>query len=390
MLIKQLIESPATSSKLVVLDPFRDVSREELVKEVIGLANAEVDGPRNILFGVNPGAVDGNRLVGIHDEAVAELKKAHRLLSALIEPVLELAFIYDIINGKLVGALEIDGCDFGPYFVGHDLSESLSRGQCWVREDRKLRAVERAELMQGSLPEAANEPEVRVENADISVGFLDDPESEYLELAVPDTSDPPFADQKNDDGKPSKFTTVIRETVGTVTTRLKKLGNSADDKIVAEFKSGSKDEAYDGADQVLVDARNHYYYEEKALQLNLCACNKGSETITDISIELGFPRLPDFDIADRLYTSPFDKRSPQEIRNMGYPEVESCDDAIYARSSLDELAPGRYAPVFRCALRMAVGPRMQTRKMAILYTLRGPSGQELGTGRLKIRFSETS
>ena len=109
MLLKQLLESPKTSSKLVVFDPFRDLEQEEMVKEVIGLANADVDGPRNILFGINAGAAVGSGIVGIADSDMADLKKAHRLLSKLIEPVLHLAFIYDRINGKPVGTLEIDG-----------------------------------------------------------------------------------------------------------------------------------------------------------------------------------------------------------------------------------------------------------------------------------------
>ena len=138
MLLKQLIESPMTSSKLLVCDPFREHDQEELVKEVIGLANADVVGPRNILFGVNAGALDGGRIVGIPDNAMADLKKAHRIISALIDPVLHLAFIYDRINGKLVGTLEIDGCDDRPYIVGQNYSENLTRGQCWSRRNREL------------------------------------------------------------------------------------------------------------------------------------------------------------------------------------------------------------------------------------------------------------
>jgi hypothetical protein len=45
MLLKQLIESPMNSSKLLVCDPFRQLDPEELVTEVIGLANADVDAP---------------------------------------------------------------------------------------------------------------------------------------------------------------------------------------------------------------------------------------------------------------------------------------------------------------------------------------------------------
>ena len=87
MLLQQLIQQPITSSKLVVFDPFRMPEPSELVKEVIGLANADVEGPRYILFGVNPGAIDGSKVVGIKDDASAALKKAHRVISQHIEPV---------------------------------------------------------------------------------------------------------------------------------------------------------------------------------------------------------------------------------------------------------------------------------------------------------------
>ena len=46
MILTQLLQQPKTSSKLLVCDPFREPGQEELLKEVIGLANADVDGPR--------------------------------------------------------------------------------------------------------------------------------------------------------------------------------------------------------------------------------------------------------------------------------------------------------------------------------------------------------
>lgn len=390
MLLKKLVESPQSSSNLLVYDPFGDVNRAELVREVIGLANADVEGPRNILFGVNAGAVDGNGIVGIPESAVGDLKKAHRLLSALIEPVLQLAFIFDRINGKLVGALEIDGCDFGPYFVGQDLFESLSLGQCWIREGRTLRAVERAELMGGQVATPADEPAGLVENPDITVGFNDEPECELLELSVPDTSNPPFADDKSETKKTSRLKQVIKDTVGTVTTQILGMGHAVEKNPAPVSGVDSQADDCDEAGKVLADAQNHYFYEEKALQLNLCARNNGAEEIKSVTVELGFPRLPDFDVADRLYTSPFDKRSAAEMRNLGYPEVECTDTAIFVRSSLNVLAPAKSEQLFRCAIRMAVGPRMQGRKLAVHYTLRGPNDQMLGNGRLKLKFGQAT
>ncbi len=73
MLLNQLLQQPSTSSKQLVCDPFKEPDKEELVKEVIGLANADVDGPRYILFGVNSAAMEGTGIVGIDESAMASL-----------------------------------------------------------------------------------------------------------------------------------------------------------------------------------------------------------------------------------------------------------------------------------------------------------------------------
>ena len=378
-----------TSSKLVVYDPFREPDEEDLVKEVIGLANADVDGPRNILFGYNAGAMEGNGIVGIAETAMAELKKAHRLLSSLIDPVVHLAFIYDMINGKLVGTLEIDGCDEGPYIVGRDYSERLARGQSWIREGRDLRALERAELIQISTPGGATQPAKPTEKPSIEVGFNDDLECKLLEIAVPDSSNPPFAHDKWKVDKPLDLKEKIKETIGTVTTRILHLGRAPKPEPVVEPDDNIDQSQTDMFRQtgILFDnAENHYYFEEKALKLNLSVCNKGTQDLEDVSIEIGFPRLPDFDVADQLHISPFDKRQPHEIKNLRYPKVEHRDGSILVRSSLGALTPDRPEPAFKCALRLAVGPRMAGRKVGLQYKLRGRDKQTLDKGRLKIKF----
>ena len=395
MLLKQLIESPKTSSKLLVYDPFRKCEQEELVREVIGLANADVDGPRNILFGVNAGAAAGSGIVGIADSDMADLKKAHRLLSELIEPVLHLAFIYDRINGKLVGTLEIDGCDDGPYVVGRDFSDRLPRGQCWVREGYELRTVESGDLAPSKTPEVVEVTSKLTEPPPIIVGFNDEPDCQLIELSVPDTSNPPFAAEERKAKPTSDLKKTIKEKIGTVTTQILRLGRSRADNAAVE--SNNRDTVTvvqvddgDGAGKILADTNNHYFFEEKALKLNVAVCNKGAESIENVSIELGFPRTPDFDVADRLYISPFDKRTPFEIKNLGYPKVNRRDDAVLVRSSISVLSPDNPQQAFKCALRLAVGPGMQRRKIAIRYKLRGPDEQSLGAGRLKIKFGRVA
>lgn len=360
--------------------------KEELVKEVIGLANARVDGSRHILFGVNPGAVEGSKIVGISEGAAADLKKAHRYISELVEPPASLAFIFDEFGGKLVGALEISNCDEGPFTVGQDYSKELTRGKSWIREGRELREVDIAELAAPDSPE----PTEVINEADlvdplalptIEVGFSDDPDSKVIQLSIPDTSNPPFGDERrhNEDDRTLKQT--IRDAVNTVTTRILKLARTSS----LDSDPNSSTDVVKAAEDLCRDADNHYYYEQQALQLNLVVCNKGTQSIGDVRIELGFPLVEDFDIVDRIYMSPFDKRAQAKSNSLHYPNVEHRDNGIYVRSTIGVIAPNKPVPALKCALRMAVGPAMANKKLAILYTLYRKE-QNIGEGRLKIQF----
>jgi len=382
MLLQQLIQQPITSSKLVVCDPFRMPEPAELVKEVIGLANADVDGPRYLLFGINPGGMEGKKVVGIKDEAAADLKKAHRLISAQIEPVVALAFIFDRINGKLAGALEIDGGEDGPFVPGEEVSKELTNGQTWVRQGRDLRVVDISELTPSEAP--AQEATVKLlEIPDIDVGFGEDPDCDLIELSIPDTSDPPFVGEKDEFGNETSLTRTLKNAVNTMTTRIVGMARGLSKVDDAD----SSTDVVKAAQDLITESENHYYFEEKALQLNFSVFNTGEHPVDDLQIEFGFPKLDDFNIADKIHMSPFDKSAHPATRNKGYPKVEHTRTGIIVRNKIGVLEPGAPTPALRCPIRMAVGPGMQKRKIAVLYTLRR-ADEVIGEGRLKIKFGE--
>lgn len=385
MLLQQLIQQPMTSSKLLVFDPFRMPEPSELVKEVIGLANADVEGPRYILFGVNPGAIEGSKVVGIKDDAAAALKRAHRVISQHIEPVVSLAFIFDKFNGKLAGALEIDGAEDGPFVPGEDFAADESGQKTWVREGRDLRVVDISELGGAVATESTKEPEEEtepepIEIPDIHVGFDEDPDCGEIQLSIPDTSNPPFADERHDADSQTSLTQTLKNAVNTMTTKLVglALGNAKDD-------DDSSTDVVKAAQDLITEAENHYFYEEKALQLNFSVLNTGEHPVDEIHIEFGFPKIDDFDIADRIHMSPFDKSTHPATRNKGYPNVEHTKVGIIVRNKIGVLPPGTPTPALRCPIRMAVGPLAQMRKVAILYTLRR-GDDVIGEGRVKIKF----
>ncbi len=387
MLLKQMLASPTTSSELLVYDPFQSFDRESLVREVIGLANASVEGPRNILFGVNPGGINGAKIVGIPDSAIGDLKRAHRLISGLVEPLLDLAFIFDRIDGKLVGALEIDGCEFGPYFLAQDLSDELRRGACWQRDGRELIEIDRRELF-NSQAQASEEveppPPSLPEDVRVSVGFNDDPDCEFIEITAPDSSNPPFADE-DAGGETSKTRTIAQTLKDTMRLTTQMLNLSKADEP-SEDASSDEDDA---GKEIARAARKHYFYEECAAKVDLCIRNDSDASIEDLAVEIGMPRLPGLDVADRIYTSPFDKRSANAVGNSDYPEVEHRDEAIFVRTTIKSIAANHTQPLLGTSLRFAVGNKALGKKLALRYVLRAADGQKLCEGRVKIRFSET-
>lgn len=379
MLLKQMLVAPTTTSDMVVFDAFKPFDRDTLVREVIGLANAEVEGPRYILFGVNPGGVDGKKIVGISDDTVTQIKRAQRLVSSLVEPSLDLAFIFDKVDSKLVGALEIDGCDFGPYFVAHDLGGELSRGACWRRQGRELVALERNEMQNGHANAVAEEaPVVIPHDVLLSVGFDDDPDCEYIEVDVPDSSEPPFAEEYSDDSDDNEtkssrtLAESLKNTVSMMTTQMLKLGKASDED--------------DAGKQIAEAARNHYFYEECAVKVDLCIRNDSDVDIDELAVEFGVPLVDGFEVVDRIYTSPFDKRAAGASSKTAYPEVEVREDAAYIRTTVKKLAANGTKQLFGNKLRLAVGPDALGRKLAMQYVLRTADGRKIGDGRVKIRL----
>ena len=175
---------------------------------------------------------------------------------------------------------------------------------------------------------------------------------------------------------------ALQETVNTMTTQMLKLKKS---------KGSSDDDSSDAEDfekQIAAQARKHYFYEERAAKVDVCIRNDGDMDIENLGVELGCPSLKGFDIADRIHSSPFDKRSDAELKKLGYPEVKNRHGAIIVQTTVDSLAAGETSALFRTPLRLAVGPDALGRKIAMQYVLRDTNGKSIGEGRLKLRLGQ--
>lgn len=383
MLLRQLIQQSACSPCLLFRDPFIETNPEQLVQEVIGLANVDADGAKYIIFGVNKGTMEGSGIVGIDEDAVIDLKKAHRLISAMVQPVLHLAFIFDRIDGKLVGALEIDGCDAAPYVLRQNHSKTLTHGQAWIRDGKQLRLAEPNDL------EQIRTRREQKQNWAVEVGFDDQAKCDLLELEVPDTSNSPSVQARQGIKQSLDWKQSAKDMMGTVNTRILRMLHVRQHGNEVEFDQRGVDTLtllHENSENAPAEEDDYFYYEEKAVKLNLVVCNRNQDGLDALSIELAFPRTPDFEVAEHLYRNPDDKCASLAIEMLEYPEVRRVKGGAIVRTSLKHLAPNRPEQVFNCALRLAVGPGMRGKSVAIQYALRAKNRPTPGRGRLKIKF----
>lgn len=137
-------------------------------------------------------------------------------------------------------------------------------------------------------------------------------------------------------------------------------------------------------------ADDYFFYEEKALKLNLTICNQETEALADVEMSLAFPRLKGFELVDHLYAPPGNDNASAGSDQSDYPAVQKLKKGAVAVVQLGNLAPNISRQVLACPLRLAVGPAMAGKKVAIKYTLQAKNKQNISQGRLKIEFGEVT
>ena len=225
-------------------------------------------------------------------------------------------------------------------------------------------------------------PIVLPDTVSLSIGFNDDPDCDFLEATVPDTSDPPSIAMSDGSVDSLNLTQTLKRRVGTMTAEMLKMARP--EKIPATELSDTQDMSVQIAEAV----RKHYYLEERAVKIALCVRNDGNFDVQNLTIEISLPRLAGFEVAHRLYTNPFNKSSEAALSKLDYPSVVRKEDAIIVKTRLASLPATRSQPLFGTALRAAVGAEALGRKIALQYVVRRSDGKRVGDGRLKIRLGQ--
>ncbi len=380
-MLQKLLEDSGERRGLV-LWPEAPLTADQVAvtQQLLALANLDFEGTRRIVFGVEQG-VTGARVHGLEPEQIQAVMLLARELPGMIEPALQINAVIVEIEGRRIAALEVDGCRNPPYVLSNAIAAELRTGACWVRDEAGLRPARRADLDRMY--------QRREQVVPVQIGIGDDPDCQLWSLAVPDTSEPPSRHEQ----RKLQLAIDAKRTVAQLDcdedTAMARLAHARIFGVDEPYVTRGVEtlvEQYNASTDEFRDQDEHYFRELRAVKFNCSLRNVTAKPLEDAVLELTLPHLREFLVCDRLYREPDAPTSHVEQRLLGYPEVRLHERAASIQARLGRLVPGETVQAFETALRIAVGPGMRGRKVAVRYRLTAQGLYEPLRGRLKLNF----
>lgn len=357
----------------------------EFLRDVLAMANADVDGPRYIVIGVDFDSRGLKTVSPVDADDFSGKPSYQSVANEFIEPPLRIRYKPEAIDGQRVGVFEIADCQDRPYMMRIDYSEKLRRGDAYTRSKNGALKMGRRQL--GELFEHKFRDSVSA--SDIEIGFAGEIIHKECTVRTCDLSKLPSADaskklnhliQIRNNSRNSGVTTMMARLTHA---RLFGVDDPYVDRSVDDLLREMKD-----LRMKYRDYDNHFLYESHAERVQMVVYNQGDEPIVDASLSLIMPNHNAFYMAGQLPKLPrkngFADRSPDEIA--AYPSVTLRDDAVQVSCKIGDIPVGEPIDAFMSPLRACIGGDLAGKRFGIRYSLHGKNLRSPAQGRLLLAF----
>ncbi len=371
--LTNIVRSAAAGSGTILRKkPYGNRQLRDFLRDVLALANASVDGTRHILVGVGTGSRGALQFHDV-DSADFDGSPAYPALAAdHIEPPLHLRYEPVTVDGKRVGVFEIGDCQDRPYLMRIDFSETLRRGDGYVRVNDttvKMGLKQLRFLFEKKFRDS-------VSSQDIEVGFPGEIIHKGLRVPTTDLTRLPSAIA----GNKLKQLIEIREKSSNSgsTSRMARLMHArlygSDDPYTKRTPGELMQELKKIPGRYRDEDRMHLFQRE-AQELQIVASNQGEESIRDAALSIVMPNHDAFFVAEYL----------PGVRS-GYPSVSIRDRSIHVTSEVGDIASGAPIPLFELPLRLCAGLELRGYRFSVRYSLFGQNLRAPAKGKLRLEF----
>lgn len=352
-------------------------NNEDLLKDLIAMANANVTGDRHIIVGLKHLPDGSRKFWSINRTEFVDSATYHQLARENIEPEIHFDYSPYEFEGHLLGILRIYGCNDQPYMMRKDYG-ALRAGDAWIRKgthqprlmrpdlDRiweKHRNEFKATIRIGF--EASGMPKEITLPAIGNVQLLSDQAAEKIREILAERKKP----------LPPGDLSFERELIETGNFPNFNLGRPL------PYSHRSSKQLQENLENVKHTYREddlHLLYEQHASRINLSILNEGETYVEDASIEIKILKVNGLRVAPKIYTEPdrsglFEqpRASLHNIWAMRYPTVKNYKDYIGVFQSVGTLRHGIAERAFQEPLRIVFGRELVGKKLSLECTLRG-------------------
>ena len=358
--------------------PYGTDGIRDFLRDVMALANTSIEGTRHIIVGVGFDSKGRRQLHPVSDKDFAGKPDYAALVSDYIEPAVRLRHQPVTVDGQQVGVFEIADCQERPYMMRIDFSETLRRGDAYMRVNDTAIKMGRRQLQ--ALFEAKFQDSISAQ--DIEVGFPGEVMLKDLHLECRDLARLPSA----------MAAEKLDELMKVQIESQKSGGESLMARLVHARLYGSDDPYVTRSpEDLLLEMEQirakyaaedqHHLFGSNAGQIQPVVYNQSNEPILDASLVLLLPADDDLYIADRL-PGTRDATNGQAA----YPVVTVLDNSIRITQKIGDIPAGEPVEVFETPLLVCAGAALRGRKFGVRYAVFGQNLRTPAKGRLRLLF----
>lgn len=384
--LAKLVRTAAPSTGIAFrARPYGRGGEREFLRDVIAMANAPVEGPRHIVVGIEADAQGRRTTTSVPEAELDDGASCAALAAEFIEPAVEVHYRTTSVDGAAVGVFEIGDCRDRPYMMRRDFSETLRRGDAYVRTNDaavKLGRSQLAKLFEQKF-------RIALSRDNIEVGFAGDILHKTLAIETTDLGNLPSAQAAAKLRQMAELRTRARSRGST--TLIARLTYArlfgADDP----YQDRPLEDLEDEIRAIEADYRDedeYFLFAVRGQPLQLAVLNQGDEPVRDASLAIALPAYPEFHVAERPPPvrdgDGFSPPGADEVAR--YPSVSRGRNGVRVAVSIGDLPPGEIVRVFEEPLRVTAGLGLVGRRFALQYSVNAANLRGPAEGKLKLRL----
>ena len=325
---------------------------EDLIKDIISMANANIESDRYIIIGVKHKPSSERKIIGIQNEEFIDSATYEQIINENVEPDIKIEYTAYKYKNKLLDILKIYDCfDDQPYSMKKDFRK-LKKGNSFIRKGTHTSVMLRKDY------DIIYERKLKKEkfNGKVKLWFSGYDSRKEIELSTAGNIELPS------DRAAKKIKKVIKQKRGSykrkskndIFPNLSKILEKQN-RIIESVSMGLGPTSYENRSveelqknlkeikQTYCEDDIYWLLEANAHKINVSILNEGYSYIEDASIQLNIKKIEGLFIADRVYKKPTNGVSKiinshvPSLEFLDYPEVNDSNSIIIIYQTIGDV-----------------------------------------------------